>query len=35
MAVAMEADILRWHPAGAGSPLVIDLKRYFAEVLDD
>jgi Uma2 family endonuclease len=34
MAVAVEADTLRWHPAGAAA-LEIDLKRYFAEVLDD
>jgi Uma2 family endonuclease len=32
---ALEVDKLRWQPAGAGSALVIDLKRYFAEVLDD
>jgi Uma2 family endonuclease len=34
-AVALEVDTLRWQPAGARSALVIDLKRYFAEVLDD
>jgi Uma2 family endonuclease len=34
-AVALEVDTLRWQPAGAGSALVIDVKRYFAEVLDD
>jgi Uma2 family endonuclease len=27
-------DVLQWHPAGATKPLVIDLRRYFAAVLD-
>jgi hypothetical protein len=33
--VEVIADSLKWHPAGASSPLVLDLERYFAEVLDD
>jgi hypothetical protein len=33
--VEAEKQTLTWHPAGATSPLVIDLERYFAEVLDD
>ena len=32
--VAIESGDLQWHPAGATLPLVIDLKEYFAEVLD-
>ena len=28
-------ETLSWHPNGATSALVIDLKRYFANVLDD
>jgi hypothetical protein len=29
------ADSLKWYPVGTSSPLVLDLERYFAEVLDD
>jgi Uma2 family endonuclease len=29
------ADSLEWRPAGAPVSLIIDLKRYFADVLDD
>jgi Uma2 family endonuclease len=28
------AAALQWQPAGAASPLIIDLERFFAEVLD-
>jgi Uma2 family endonuclease len=33
-AVERAADSIAWHPAGAAAPLLIDLERYFAEVLD-
>lgn len=33
-AVEIETTTLRWHPAGASSPLTIDVAEYFAEVLD-
>jgi Uma2 family endonuclease len=33
-AVDVEKDSLTWHPVGAPAPLIIDLRRYFADVLD-
>lgn len=33
-AVESATETLSWHPAGAASPLTIDVKQYFAEVLD-
>jgi Uma2 family endonuclease len=33
--VELAAATLRWRPAGAGDALNLDVKRYFAEVLDD
>jgi hypothetical protein len=32
--VDVAATSLKWHPAGATAPLVVDLERYFSEVLD-
>jgi Uma2 family endonuclease len=32
--VEVVADSLKWHPKAATVPLVIDLKGYFADVLD-
>ena len=32
--VEVAAASLEWHPAGASAPLIIDLERYFARVLD-
>jgi Uma2 family endonuclease len=33
--VETAADTLSWHPTGAASGLTINLRRYFAGVLDD
>ena len=33
--VEVLADRIEWFPAGAGSPLVVDLVDYFKRVLDD
>jgi Uma2 family endonuclease len=33
--VEVIAEVLRWHPPGAPVPLDIDLRQYFAEVLDE
>lgn len=33
--VEVVTHALEWHPAGAAAPLVIDLDRYFAAVLDE
>jgi Uma2 family endonuclease len=32
--VEILADSITWHPRGASAPLIIDLKRYFTDVLD-
>ena len=32
---AMLAEALRWQPAGATEPLVVDLPAFFAQVLDE
>jgi len=32
--VAIAADSIEWYPVGASAPLIIDLPRYFADVLD-
>jgi Uma2 family endonuclease len=32
--VEVAADSLEWRPRGSSAPLIIDLKRYFADVLD-
>jgi Uma2 family endonuclease len=33
--VEIAADSLEWWPPNASAPLIIDVKRYFGEVLDD
>jgi Uma2 family endonuclease len=33
--VEVATESLVWHPAGATAPLIIDLKRYFADILDE
>jgi hypothetical protein len=33
--VGVIAETLTWRPKGATSPLTIDLRQYFATVLDD
>jgi Uma2 family endonuclease len=32
---ALIDDTLVWHPDGASEPLMVDVKRFFAEVADD
>jgi Uma2 family endonuclease len=33
--IAVLADSLEWRPVGASTPLIIDMNRFFAGVLDD